>query len=48
MNAPIPTAQLREQLYRDMDAYNLTPLWEVLHALVPPRPASPCAPVLWK
>ena len=48
MNAPNPIAQQREQLYRDMDPYNLTPLWEVLHALVPPRPASPCVPALWK
>jgi gentisate 1,2-dioxygenase len=23
-------------------------LWEVLHALVPPRPNTPCAPALWK
>src|SRR6187455_392576 len=48
MNAPIPTAQLREQLYRDMDSHNLTPLWEVLHALVPPRPRTPCVPAFWK
>ena len=39
MNAPLPTAPLREQLYRDMAPLNLTPLWEVLHALVPPQPA---------
>ena len=38
----------REQLYRDMDAYNLTPLWEVLHALVPQAPKTPCVPALWK
>jgi gentisate 1,2-dioxygenase len=48
MNAPLPTAQLRQQLYRDMDPHHLTPLWEVLHALVPPRPATPCVPALWK
>src|SRR5437763_7131617 len=48
MNAAIPTKQLREQLYRDMDAFNLTPLWEVLHALVPQKPATPCVPALWK
>jgi gentisate 1,2-dioxygenase len=48
MNAPLPTAQLRQQLYRDMDPHNLTPLWEVLHALVPPKPDTPCAPALWK
>jgi gentisate 1,2-dioxygenase len=48
MNAPLPAAQLREQLYRDMDPHNLTPLWEVLHALVPPQPRTPCAPAFWK
>src|SRR6187455_2844537 len=48
MNAPHPTSPLREQLYRDMDALNLTPLWEVLHALVPPQPTTPCVPALWK
>lgn len=48
MNAPHPHAQLRQQLYRDMSPLNLTPLWEVLHALVPLQPASPCAPALWK
>ncbi len=48
MNAPHPTALLREQLYRDMAPLHLTPLWDVLHALVPPQPASPCVAALWK
>lgn len=53
MNAPQPaaalaTADARQQLYRDMSPLNLTPLWEVLHALVPPQPRSPCVPALWK
>jgi gentisate 1,2-dioxygenase len=48
MNAPHPTAQMRQQLYRDMHPHNLTPLWEVLHALVPQKPATPCAPGYWK
>lgn len=48
MNAPLNTTALREQLYKDMSPLNLTPLWEVLHALVPPQPASPCVPALWK
>ncbi len=47
MNAPHPAAMQREQLYRDMSPLNLTPLWEVLHALVPPQPATPCVPALW-
>ena len=48
MNAPHPTAQTRQQLYRDMDPHHLTPLWEVLHALVPPQPRTPCVPAFWK
>jgi gentisate 1,2-dioxygenase len=48
MNAPLNTAALRQQLYLDMAPLSLTPLWEVLHALVPPQPASPCVPALWK
>ena len=48
MNAPNPVAQARQQLYTDMAPHNLTPLWEVLHALVPPRPTTPCVPALWK
>ena len=38
----------RADLYRRMDRDNLTPLWEVLHNLVPPQPATPCVPALWK
>lgn len=48
MNAPHPTSPLRQQLYRDMEPLNLTPLWEVLHALVPQQPATPCVPALWR
>jgi gentisate 1,2-dioxygenase len=48
MNAPHPTALQREQLYREMSPHNLTPLWEVLHSLVPTQPASPCVPAFWK
>jgi gentisate 1,2-dioxygenase len=38
----------RQQLYQDMVLANLTPLWEVLHALVPPEPHTPCVPAHWK
>ena len=38
----------REQLYRDMEPLHLTPLWEVLHSLVPREPKSPCVAVHWK
>jgi gentisate 1,2-dioxygenase len=48
MNAPDNVLDARQQLYRDMAPHNLTPLWEVLHALVPPRPATPCVPAHWR
>lgn len=48
MNAPHPMATERQTLYQDMDPLHLTPLWEVLHALVPPQPATPCVPALWQ
>ncbi|QKO21625.1 gentisate 1,2-dioxygenase [Rhodoferax sp. BAB1] len=48
MNAPHPSATARQSLYRDMSPLNLSPLWEVLHALVPLQPASPCVPAHWK
>jgi gentisate 1,2-dioxygenase len=38
----------RQDLYRRMDRDNLAPLWEVLHALVPPQPQSPCQPAHWR
>jgi gentisate 1,2-dioxygenase len=41
-------ASERQRLYQDMSPLHLTPLWEVLHALVPPQPRSPCVPALWR
>ena len=38
----------RQEFYRRMDRDNLAPLWEVLHNLVPPLPATGCVPALWK
>lgn len=38
----------RESFYRRIDRENLTPLWEVLGELVPPRPRTPCLPALWR
>ena len=38
----------RKAFYRRIDQHNLTPLWEVLGALVPQQPASPCTPALWR
>src|SRR3970282_1896103 len=38
----------RQELYRRMDRLNLTPLWEVLHNLIPNEPSTPCQPALWR
>ncbi|HZR70170.1 MAG TPA: gentisate 1,2-dioxygenase [Burkholderiales bacterium] len=38
----------RKAFYERIDKLNSTPLWEVLHALVTPTPATPCKPYLWK
>ena len=48
MNAPESQLHERQQLYRDMAPLHLTPLWEVLHSLVPREPKSPCAAAHWK
>lgn len=38
----------RKGFYGRIDAYNLSPLWEVLHDLVTPVPNTPCRPFLWQ
>lgn len=38
----------RADFYSRIARHHLTPLWEVLHALVPPTPAPRCAPALWR
>lgn len=48
MNAPDNPLLARQQLYREMEPHHLTPLWEVLHALVPQKPSTPCVPAHWK
>jgi gentisate 1,2-dioxygenase len=45
---PSSVQAARQQLYQDIDPLNLTPLWEVLHNLVPVHPKSPCLPALWR
>ena len=40
-------AGARQAFYSAISAHSMTPLWEVLHALVPPLPATPCQPALW-
>jgi gentisate 1,2-dioxygenase len=47
--APRSTAQdERRRFYDEISGANLTPLWEVLHALVPTEPKSPCVPAHWR
>jgi len=43
---PEPTAE-RAAFYKRIDKESLTPLWEVLGALVIPQPKSPCVPAHW-
>ncbi len=48
MTPPEANQTLRQQLYQDMSPLHLTPLWEVLHSLVPAQPKTPCVPALWR
>jgi len=45
---PTAPAAARKDFYNAIAAHSMTPLWEVLHALVPPSPATPCEPAIWK
>jgi gentisate 1,2-dioxygenase len=49
MNHPAiePRAE-REAFYRRIAEASMTPLWEVMSALVPERPESPCVPAIWR
>lgn len=38
----------RQRYYERIGEHHLTPLWEVLHALVPPQPATPMRPAHWR
>jgi gentisate 1,2-dioxygenase len=41
-------AAARRAFYERIGRLGMTPLWEVLGALVPPQPKSPVAPALWR
>ncbi|MEO7886647.1 MAG: cupin domain-containing protein, partial [Polaromonas sp.] len=43
-----PNSAARKDFYDAISAHSMTPLWEVLHALVPQSPSTPCQPALWK
>ena len=42
------TQQARQDFYEAISHHSMTPLWEVLHALVPASPNTPCRPALWR
>jgi gentisate 1,2-dioxygenase len=44
----IDTRAERDAYYRRIAKANLTPLWELMSALVPERPRSPCVPSIWR
>ena len=52
-SAPASTARTttrdeRRRYYDEISKAHLTPLWEVLHALVPTNPSTPCVPAHWR
>lgn len=47
LNAPSNDADKRASFYKSIDAFNMTPLWESLHSLVPKQPNSGAKPVHW-
>src|ERR1700681_3657927 len=44
---PVVTDE-RTAFYERIDQDSLTPLWEAIGNLVPPTPATPCVPALWR
>lgn len=47
MDMTPPPGNPRQIFYDAIRAHHMTPLWEVLHALVPQQPATPCVPAFW-
>lgn len=46
--APANNARARKSFNDAIARHSMAPLWEVLHALVPPSPNTPCEPACWK
>ncbi len=46
--APATMTDERKAFYERIDQHSLTPLWEAIGNLVPPRPATPCVPAHWR
>ncbi len=47
MDMTPPPGSARKAFDDAIRAQHMTPLWEVLHALVPQQPATPCVPAFW-
>ena len=47
MDMTLAPGDTRRVFYEALRAHHMAPLWEVLHALVPQQPASPCVPAFW-
>lgn len=47
MDMTPPPDDARKSFYDVIGRQHMTPLWEVLHALVPQQPATPCVPAFW-
>lgn len=47
MDMTPPPDDARRTFYDTIGRQHMTPLWEVLHALVPQQPATPCVPAFW-
>ncbi|MFI5446523.1 gentisate 1,2-dioxygenase [Polaromonas sp. UC242_47] len=47
MDMKTPPGTARKAFYDAIRAQHMTPLWEVLHALVPQQPTTPCVPAFW-
>ena len=45
---PVPNGAARKAFYEAIAQHSMTPLWEVLHALVPQSPNTPCLPARWR
>jgi gentisate 1,2-dioxygenase len=48
MSTGVAQNSKRREFYERISRHDLAPLWEVLGALVPPAPATPCVPAHWK
>lgn len=48
MNTAEDVTRRRQEYYRRIARQHMTPLWEVLHSLVPEQPQPQCQPALWR